>query len=84
MSVQRRIRTYLDTWGIVIDNIENVDEAKENGDKETHPASNYLQICVETAFRYWGMQNNASTYFTCGGMMKEVQETSTNNPVNEF
>ena len=44
MSVQRRIRTYLDTWGIVIDNIENVDEAKENGDEETHPASNYLQI----------------------------------------
>ena len=36
--------TYLDTWGIVIDNIENVDEAKENGDEETHPTSNYLQI----------------------------------------
>ena len=36
--------TNLDTGRVVVDNIEDIDKTEENGDEETHPASNYLVI----------------------------------------
>ena len=34
--------SHLNTWRVVVDNIENVDEAEEDGDEETHPARHHL------------------------------------------
>ena len=34
--------SHLYTWRVVVDNIENVDEAEEDGDEETHPARHHL------------------------------------------
>ena len=35
-------KNYLDTGRVIIDHIENVDETEEDGDQETHAASNNL------------------------------------------
>ena len=34
--------SHLDTGGVVVDHVEDVDEAQEDGDQESHPARHNL------------------------------------------